>query len=79
MPEKSPWNSADTVLDAFDRLIQRHRDSIVVISYRDDGIPSKSQLVEVLSGYKNQVTEALQAKQYALAHGKSHELLLIGR
>lgn len=79
IPEKSPWNNSNTVLDAFEKLIQRHHDSILVISYRDDGIPSKDQLIELLASYKNQVTEASQAKQYALAHGKSHEILLVGR
>ncbi|MBZ0308018.1 MAG: DNA methyltransferase, partial [Anaerolineae bacterium] len=78
-PEKSPWNRAETITDAFERLIQRHQHSILVISYRDDGIPSKEQLREILSSYHKTVHEATQPKQYALAHQKSHELLLIAR
>lgn len=76
-PQKSIWNGAETITDAFEQLIKRHRESILVISYRDDGIPSKEQLVRLLRNYKKQVREATQPKQYALAHKKSHELLLI--
>jgi adenine-specific DNA methylase len=76
-PQKSVWNSAGTITDAFEQLIKRHRESVLVVSYRDDGIPSREQLVRLLSKYKKQVHEATQPKQYVLAHKKSHELLLI--
>lgn len=76
-PEKSPWNKPETIVGEFKRLIQRHQDSILVISYRDDGIPSKEQLMRLLHEYKDQVYEATQPTQYALAHKKSRELLLI--
>lgn len=75
--QKSPWNNAGSITDVFKQLIQRHRASMLVISYRDDGIPSKEQLVRLLGKYKKQVHEVAQPKQYALAHKKSHELLLI--
>lgn len=74
---KSPWNDATTILHVFEQLIERHRDSILVVSYRDDGIPSRDQLMRILSRYKPDVQEASQPMQYALAHKKSHELLLI--
>jgi adenine-specific DNA methylase len=77
-PIKSHWNNPATLLDVFEQLIARHRESIIVISYREDGIPSKHQLQRILSGYKSVVHEAAQDKQYALAHSKSRELLLIG-
>lgn len=76
-PQKSLWSKAQTILDAFDQLVQKHRDSVLVVSYRDDGIPSKAQLIALLSAYKRHVWEASQPKQYALAHKKSNELLLI--
>ncbi len=76
-PQKSPWNSPGTIAESFEQLIKRHEASVLVISYRDDGIPSREQLVRLLRKYKKQVHEATQSKQYALAHKKSHELLLI--
>jgi adenine-specific DNA-methyltransferase len=78
-PQKSVWNTKGAILRAFDQLIERHRESILVISYRDDGNPSKEQLVQLLNKYKKQVHEVVQTKQYALAHKKSRELLLIAR
>jgi len=78
-PEQSAWNSAAAIVDEFERLVQRHRDSMLVISYRDDGIPAKEQLLQLLHRHKAQVYEATQPMQYALAHRKSHELLLIAR
>lgn len=76
-PQKSLWNNAGTITEVFEQLIERHRDSVLVVSYRDDGIPSKEQLIKLLRKYKKQVHEAAQSKQYALAHKKSRELLLI--
>jgi adenine-specific DNA-methyltransferase len=77
-PEKSGWNNADMILSSFEALIHRHRNSILVISYRDDGIPSKARLSDLLSKYKARVYEATQSKKYALAHKRSQEILLIG-
>jgi adenine-specific DNA-methyltransferase len=77
-PIASPWNKANTVIDAFHDLIARHQSSIIVISYRDDGIPSKEQILDILHRYKKQVHQAKQSQKYALAGNSSHELLLIG-
>jgi len=79
IPMASPWNKADTVIHAFRSLIERHRDSVLVISYRDDGIPSKMQLLEIMKQNKSEVYEAQKRQKYALANNGSHELLLIGR
>jgi len=73
----SRWNSPATIYEAFEALIQRHRHSILVISYRDDGIPSKEALRALLLTYKTHVYEMQQAKTYALSHQKSNELLFI--
>jgi adenine-specific DNA methylase len=76
-PKGSLWNNAKLITDAFDRLIERHRESMLVISYRDDGIPSKGHLIDLLLARKKQVFEAAKPKKYALAHKKHHELLII--
>jgi adenine-specific DNA methylase len=77
-PQPSEWNMPKTILSAFEQLIARHRDSILVISYRDDGIPSKDELVALLKSYKSTVYEAQKSQQYVLSNKKSHEILLIG-
>ena len=76
-PKKSLWNTPASIVEAFEALIERHRNSILLVSYRDDGIPTKKQLVQMLLSYKKHVHEAAQPMQYALAHQKNHELLLI--
>jgi adenine-specific DNA-methyltransferase len=78
-PQKSVWASADTILQALEELIARHRDSIIVISYRDDGIPSKAQLVGLLSAFKRDVSQATLPKKYVLSTRSSNEVLLIAK
>lgn len=77
MPQKSPWNDPASIAEAFDELIERHQDSILVISYRDDGIPSRDELMSILRRYKSQVYEVTQPKKYVLSNKKSRELLLV--
>jgi adenine-specific DNA-methyltransferase len=77
-PVRSAWTHADTILGAFESVIARHRDSMIVLSYRNDGIPSKAALVDLLRRYKSRVYEAEQAQKYALANKASKEILLIG-
>jgi adenine-specific DNA methylase len=75
--QPSVWTQASSILGAFEAVIARHRNSILVISYRDDGIPSKAQLLELLHGYKRQVREAQKSQKYTLALQNSKELLLV--
>ncbi|MCL4253693.1 MAG: DNA adenine methylase [Anaerolineae bacterium] len=77
-PQESDWNQPKTILSAFEKLIARHQNSILVISYRDDGIPSKADLIALLKSYKSEVHEAQKSQQYVLSNKKSHEDLLIG-
>lgn len=77
LPETSIWNDASKITEAFEKLIEHHHNSTLILSYRDDGIPSKEQLMEILLRYKKRIYAAKQPAQYALAHKKSHELLLI--
>lgn len=77
--QSSQWHNAKMILEAFNTLIKRHHKSILVISYRDDGIPTKEQLITLLRQYKNHVYEATIPQKYALAHKKNQELLLIAQ
>lgn len=77
-PQESIWHSRQTIEQALDALIERHRQSTIVISYRDDGIPSKEQLISILRRHKRRVRDVSQSKRYVLSHKHSHELLIIG-
>jgi adenine-specific DNA-methyltransferase len=75
----SPWNNPKQILGAFDALIDRFAASILVISYRSDGIPSQDMLADLLFKHKRSVIRAALPQQYALSRNtRSEELLLIG-
>lgn len=78
-PQRSDWVSSERILTAFEATIARHNSSIVVISYREDGIPSKKQLLEILTGFKREIREASLPKKYVLSTRSSRELLLIAK
>ena len=76
----SEWIDKNRIHAAFDRLFQRYRSSILVVSYRSDGIPSEAELVSLLKRYKRNVrVEYFGHYQYVLStNSKSKEILLIG-
>lgn len=75
-----PWSQADRSLAAFEKLFARFRDSILCVSYRNDGIPSIDELAALLSQFKSNVRIIkLCDYQYALSSNRNvQELLIIG-
>lgn len=43
--EKNPWIDKNRIYSAFEKLFDKFADSILVVSYRSDGIPSIEELV----------------------------------
>jgi adenine-specific DNA methylase len=77
---KSVWNNKNEIRGAFDRLFKKFQNSILVISYRSDGIPSIEELMSVLRRYKKKVIEVQRKKyKYVLSQNHSEEVLLIGK
>jgi adenine-specific DNA methylase len=74
------WTNKHTIHQAFDDVFAHFADSILVVSYRSDGMPSQDELVTLLKKYKGQVQlEYYGQYQYALStNKKSQEILLIG-
>ncbi len=79
-PRPSEWTDKKQIRAAFDRLFQRYQRSILVVSYRSDGIPSESELVSMLKRYKRNVcVEHFGQYKYVLStNSESKEILLIG-
>lgn len=75
--QESPWVRPDTILAAFEAVIARYQNSVLVVSYRSDGIPSPNVLMDMLRGYKPKVFEANKTQKYVLSKQDSKELLLI--
>jgi len=76
----SPWTDRHRIHAAFDELFRKFRDSILVVSYRSDGIPSPTELAAILARYKRNVdVERFGRYRYVLStNGDSQEMLLIG-
>jgi adenine-specific DNA methylase len=74
------WTDKKRIHAAFDRLFERYQDSILVVSYRSDGIPSEEELVTILSRHKTQVkVERFGQYKYVLStNAEAEEILLIG-
>lgn len=79
--QPSEWTDKKRICSAFDNLFKRYQESIVVVSYRSDGIPSESELVSLLEKYKKDIRiEHFGQYKYVLStNSKSEEILLIGK
>ncbi|MEA3351950.1 MAG: DNA adenine methylase [Chloroflexota bacterium] len=78
--DNNRWTNKDQIHTAFNKLFKKFQDSILVVSYRSDGIPTEAELVELLQRYKSSVrVEYYGHYKYALStNSKSKEILFIG-
>jgi len=51
----TPFSTRNGVYAAFDKLFEKHKDSILVISYSSNSFPTKDEMVKLLSKYKQEV------------------------
>lgn len=79
-PRYSVWSDRRAIYQAFQKLFHKFRNSIIVVSYRNDGIPSEEELVKMLKTVKRKVTLIRYGPyKYVLSrNGESKEILLIG-
>ena len=76
---KSIWTDKNKITTAFDKLFDKFKKSILVVSYRADGIPSIEDLVTLLRKYKSNVQEIKRTNyKYVLSTNHSAEVLLFG-
>ncbi|MBQ9454378.1 MAG: DNA adenine methylase [Thermoguttaceae bacterium] len=76
--EMNLWTDKYQIQDNFDRLFRKFQNSILVISYRMDGLPSVDELLTILRKYKTHIrVEKSPNYQYVLSRKVSGELLLI--
>ena len=77
--QPNDWAHKKRIHAAFERLFRRYRDSIIVVSYRSDGLPSEPELASLLKRYKQHVQVEYLKYTYALSsNSNSQEMLLIG-
>jgi adenine-specific DNA methylase len=76
---KSEWCNKGEIHSAFERLFDKFKNSILVVSYRDDGTPTISELVNMLKKYKKSVEVKKLDYKYVLSNGNSKEVLIIAK
>jgi len=77
--KSSVWTDKNAIVSGFDRLFDKFRDSILVVSYRSDGIPPISQLTDLMKKYKTDVREIKRTSyKYVLSTNHSEEILIVG-
>jgi len=73
------WNDKYKIRWKFKELFEKFKDSILVISYRSDGIPTVDQIVTDLKFLKKRVqVYTFENYKYALSNGRTSEVLIVG-
>lgn len=71
------WSDKKKIKDAFFDLLNKYKKSILVISYRDDGIPTIDELTQMLKDLNKKVSIYKMDYKYALSKSSSKEVLII--
>jgi len=79
--QPSAWTDKRRIKTAFEQVVEHFQTSILVVSYRSDGIPSEDELISTLQKYKRHVqVEHYGRYKYALSKNSgTQEILLIGK
>lgn len=76
----NPWCDKTKIASEFEKLFAKYSNSILVISYRSDGIPSIEELKEMLKKrYTDIVVNESWEIKYALSKSKSKEVLIVAK
>jgi adenine-specific DNA methylase len=73
------WEDKSKILKGFTQLVKKFQDSIIVISYRSDGIPTIEEISNILKEHGKKVTVESIDYQYVLSKKQDlKEVLIIG-
>jgi len=74
------WEDKKNIINAFENLIKKFKNSIIVISYRNDGIPTIKEISDILKKYGKEVKIETIDYQYVLSKKQNlKEVLIIGK
>lgn len=71
------WCSKEKIYSSFKNLFCKFKGSILVVSYRGNGIPTIDELINVLKIYKNKIEVKTIDYKYALSNNNTKEVLII--
>jgi len=75
----NPWNDKHKIRRKFVELFEKFKDSILVISYRSDGIPTIEQIISDVKLFKKRVNlYTFENYKYVLSNGRTSEVLIVG-
>lgn len=82
----TPFNSIGTTYNAFDKLFDNFKNSIIVVSYSSNSLPKLDEMVQIMKKYKKKVEVAELDHKYSsgtqngrVLHNKVKEYLFIGK
>jgi DNA adenine methylase/adenine-specific DNA-methyltransferase len=81
----TPFSYRKTAVDAFDRLFELYRHSIIVLSYSSNGFPDREQLESLMRRYKKSVTAYEKQHRYhfgthsGVSRAEVYEYLIVGQ
>ena len=64
----TPFSTATAAYDAFDCLFRQHKDSILIVSYSSNSLPTQQQMIELMAKYKNQVEVVAVNHRYSFGN-----------
>lgn len=76
---KNEWCNKGEIHQAFEKLFEKFKNSIIVVSYREDGMPTIDELVNMLKAYKKSIEIKKIDYKYVLSNGNSKEVLIVAR
>lgn len=76
---KNEWCNKGKIHQAFEKLFNKFKNSILVVSYRDDGTPTIKELIEMLRKYKKSIEIKKFDYKYVLSNESSKEVLIIAK
>lgn len=73
------WEDKNKITQAFNDLFDKFKESIIVVSYRDDEIPSINQIENMLKDLNKKITIYRESYQYALSKRTTKEVVIVVR
>lgn len=74
------WDNPEKIHSAFENLFNKFSDSILVVSYRSNGIPTIEDIVNMLKNIGKDITIYQSSEiKYVLSNKQSNEVLIVAR
>ncbi|HFK1424867.1 MULTISPECIES: Dam family site-specific DNA-(adenine-N6)-methyltransferase [Bacillus cereus group] len=69
----TPFSSRKGASEAFDLLFKKHKDSILIVSYSSNSLPTKEEMLELLAKHKSNVDVIALNHQYSFGN-QNHKI-----